>query len=73
MEQRSFFGLSEHLERLSRNDDPLETLETTVDFEHFRGWLVEGLGYGDGAKGGGLRIPTDVAHASEMMSPTVPN
>ncbi|MEO9958936.1 MAG: hypothetical protein ABJF07_01445, partial [Nisaea sp.] len=48
-EQRSFFGLSEHLERLSKNGDPLETLETTVDFEHFRGWLVEGLGYGDGS------------------------
>ena len=44
MEQRSFSGLSEHLERLSKNGDPLETLETTVDFEHFRGWLVEGLG-----------------------------
>ncbi len=57
MEQRSFFGLSEHLERLSKNGDPLETLETTVDFEHFRGWLVEGLGYGDGSKGG--RPPFD--------------
>lgn len=57
MEQRSLFGLSEHLERLSKNGDPLETLETTVDFEHFRGWLVEGPGYGDGAKGG--RPPFD--------------
>ena len=27
MEQRSFFGLSEHLERLSKNGDPLETLD----------------------------------------------
>jgi hypothetical protein len=52
MQQRSFFGLSEHLEQLSRNGDSLEVLETTVDFEYFRGWLVEGLGYGDGAKGG---------------------
>ena len=52
MEQRSFFGLSEHLERLSKIGDPLEVLDTAVDFEHFRGWLVEGLGYGDGSKGG---------------------
>lgn len=57
MEHQSFFGLSEHLERLSQNGDPLEVLERTVDFEHFRGWLVEGLGYGDGARGG--RPPFD--------------
>ena len=57
MEHRSFFGLAEHLERLSQNGDPLEVLEKTVDFEHFRGWLVEGLGYGDGARGG--RPPFD--------------
>ncbi len=30
-----------------------------MDFEHFRGWLVEGLGYGDGSKGG--RPPFDPA------------
>jgi len=57
MEQRSLFGLSEHLERISKNGDPLEILEATVDFEHFRGWLVEGVGYGDGARGG--RPPFD--------------
>jgi IS5 family transposase len=57
MDQRSLFGLSEHLERLSKTGDPLETLEATVDFEYFRGWLVEGLRYGDGAKGG--RPPFD--------------
>lgn len=57
MEQRSLLGLSEHLERMSKIGDPLEVLEATVDFEHFRGWLVEGLGYGDGAKGG--RPPFD--------------
>lgn len=28
-----------------------------MDFEHFRGWLVEGLGYGDRSKGG--RPPFD--------------
>lgn len=53
MEQWSLFGLSGHLERLSKTGDPLEVLEATVDFEYFRGWLVEGLGYGDGGKGGG--------------------
>lgn len=57
MEQRSLFGLSEHLERLSKIGDPLEVLEATVDFEYSRGWLLEGLGYGDGAKGG--RPPFD--------------
>jgi IS5 family transposase len=57
MEQRSLFGLSDHLERLSKDGDPLEVLEATVDFEYFRGWLIEGLGYGDGARGG--RPPFD--------------
>ena len=57
MEQRSLFGLSEQLEKLSKHGDPLEVLEATVDFEYFRGWLVEGLGYGDGTKGG--RPPFD--------------
>ncbi len=57
MEQRSLFGLSEHLEKLSEHGDPLEVLEATVHFEYFRGWLVEGLGYGDGSKGG--RPPFD--------------
>ncbi|MBV0914242.1 IS5 family transposase [Anianabacter salinae] len=57
MDQRSFFGLTEQLEALSRHGDPLEVLDATVDFEHFRGWLVEGLGYGDGSKGG--RPPFD--------------
>ena len=57
MEQRSFFGLSEHLERISKIGDPLEVLEAAVDFEYFRVWLLEGLGYGDGARGG--RPPFD--------------
>jgi IS5 family transposase len=57
MRQAGLFGLSDHLERLSRDGDPLEVLEATVDFEYFRGWLVEGLGYGDGSKGG--RPPFD--------------
>lgn len=52
MEQRGFFSLSEHLDRISQDGDPLEVLDATVDFEYFRGWLVDGLGYSDGAKGG---------------------
>ena len=57
MHPRSLFSLAEHLERLSKDGDPLEVLQQTVDFEYFLGWLVEGLGYGDGAKGG--RPPFD--------------
>jgi len=57
MNPSSLFSLSDHLERLSRDGDPLEVLDATVDFEYFRGWLVEGLGYGDGSRGG--RPPFD--------------
>ena len=35
MEQRGFFILSEHLEKLSEHGDPLEVLDATVDFEYF--------------------------------------
>ncbi|MCP4981853.1 MAG: transposase [Gammaproteobacteria bacterium] len=57
MNPNSLFSLSDHLERLSEDGDPLEVLEETIDFEYFRGWLVGGLGYGDGSKGG--RPPFD--------------
>ena len=57
MNPESLFSLSEHLDRLSEDGDPLEVLDATVDFDYFRGWLVEGLGYGDGSKGG--RPPFD--------------
>jgi transposase, IS5 family len=57
MDQRSLFGLAEHLASLSKHGDPLEVLDETVDFEHFRDWLVGGLGYGDGSRGG--RPPFD--------------
>jgi IS5 family transposase len=57
MKPESLFSLCDHLERLSKDGGPLEVLEATVDFEYFRGWLVEGLGYGDGSKGG--RPPFD--------------
>jgi len=49
MDPKSLFSLNDRLEILSRNGDPLEVLEQTVDFEYFRRWLVEGLGYGDGS------------------------
>ena len=54
MDPRSLFSLNDHLERLSKDGDPLEVLASTVDFEYFRTWLVGGLGYGDGSKGGRL-------------------
>lgn len=57
MDPKSLFSLSDYLEALSKEGDPLEVLQQTVDFEYFRAWLVEGLGYGDGAKGG--RPPFD--------------
>jgi transposase, IS5 family len=57
MDPKSLFSLNDHLERLSKDGDPLEVLASTVDFEYFRIWLVEGLGYGDGTKGG--RPPFD--------------
>jgi transposase, IS5 family len=57
MNPNSLFGLTEHLEKLSKDGDPLEVLDATVDFEYFRGWLVEGLGYGNGSRGG--RPPFD--------------
>ena len=65
MDMRSLFSLSEHLERLSQDGDPLEVLEATVDFEYFRRWLVEGLGYGDGAKGG--RPPFDPVSMFKLL------
>ena len=57
MDPQSLFSLNDHLAALSKDGDPLEVLEKTVDFEYFRGWLVEGLGYGDGSRGG--RPPFD--------------
>lgn len=49
MDPTSLFSLNDHLEKLSQNGDPLEVLESVVDFEAFRPWLVQGLGYGDGS------------------------
>jgi len=57
MHPRSLFSLAEHLERLSKDGDPLEVLAETVEFERFRPILIRGLGYGNGAKGG--RPPFD--------------
>ena len=57
MDPESLFSLSDRLERLSKDGNPLEVPDTTIDFEYFRGSLVEGLGYGNGSKGG--RPPFD--------------
>ena len=38
MKPESLFSLSEHLDRLSEDGDPLEVLDATVDFEYFRSW-----------------------------------
>ena len=65
MAQRGLFGLFDQLDRLSKDGDPLELLERTVDFEYFRPWLLEGLGYGDGKKGG--RPPFDPASMFKAM------
>ncbi len=62
MNPESLFSVSDHLERLSKDGDPLEA---TVDFEYFRGWLVEGLGYGDRAEGG--RPPFDTVSMFKVL------
>ena len=49
--------MRDQLQALSKYADPLEVLQPTADFEGARAWLVEGLGYRDGAKGG--RPPFD--------------
>ena len=36
MDAKSLFSLNDHLEMLSKEGDPLEVLERTVDFEYFR-------------------------------------
>lgn len=51
MDPKSLFSLRDQLEALSKEGDPIEVLQETVDFEYFRAWLVEGLGYDDGSKG----------------------
>lgn len=35
MDPKSLFSLNDHLEMLSRQGDPLEVLERTLDFEYF--------------------------------------
>ena len=57
MQQRGFFSLSEHLEKLSEYGDPLEFLDAAVGFEYSCGGLVENLGFGVSRKGG--RPPFD--------------
>lgn len=57
MRQAGLFGLSDHLQRLSANGDPLEELGRIIDFEAFRPVLDAALAYSDGTKGG--RPPYD--------------
>ena len=57
MRQAGFFGLSDHLKRLSAHGDPLEELGRIIDFEAFRPMLVAALAYKNGEKGG--RPPYD--------------
>jgi len=45
MQPRSLFSLAEHLDRLSKDGDPLEVLARVVDFEAFRSTLVAALAY----------------------------
>ncbi|MEP4033357.1 transposase [Roseibium polysiphoniae] len=66
MNPMSLFSLSEHLERLSKDGDPLAVLSATVDFEYFRDWLVEGLGYGDGSRG--RRPPFDPVSMFKVLT-----
>ena len=65
MNPHGLFGLSDHLALLSKHGDPLEVLDATVDFEDFRDWLVDGLGYGDGVKGG--RPPFDAVSMFKVL------
>ena len=67
MNPNGLFSLSDHLALLSKHGDPLEVLDATVDFEYFRDWLVDGLGYGDGAKGG--RPPFDPVSMFKGVDP----
>lgn len=41
VDPKSLFSLSDHLDALSKEGNPLEVLQKTVDFEYFRalGWL----------------------------------
>ena len=52
MDPKSLLSLSDHLVALSEDGDPLDVLEQPVNFEYFHAWLVKGLDYGAGAKGG---------------------
>ena len=54
---RILFSLAGHLERLSKDVDPLEVLAGAAEFERFRPLLTKGPGYSDGTKGG--RPPFD--------------
>ena len=52
VDQRGFFDLDERYRALSAAGDPLERLSGVIDFEMFRGDLVEALARSDSGKGG---------------------
>jgi IS5 family transposase len=54
MHPRGLLSLAEHMERPSKDGDPLDLLAGTVEFERFRPPLVRMLGYSDGTNGGRL-------------------
>lgn len=50
MDPKSLFSLSDHLDALSKDGDPLEILQETVDFEYFRCGWSKGSAMAMGAK-----------------------
>lgn len=65
MHPRGLFSLAEHLDRLSKDGDPLKVLEGTAEFERVRPALVEGLDCSGGAKSG--RPPFDLVAMFEVL------
>ena len=68
MHPRSLFSLAEHLERLSKDGDPLEVLAGTVDYR-FGSPLTKGLGYNDGTKSGRLAFAGGPHQAGHLQKP----
>lgn len=51
MHPRSLFWLTQYVDRLSKDSNPLGVLAVTVEFERLWSLLTRSLDYGDGAKG----------------------
>ena len=63
--QAGFWSVDDRLAEISASGDPLETLNTTVDFERFRPILKRAAGTSRSAKGG--RPPLDVVLKFRML------